>query len=133
MPGGLVSVHFGHLAVHEDEIVGNTLQRLHCLPAIGDALGDVSQTCELAGGYLLIDDIVFGEENLRVVWFKRDGEWSFVRRFLLFLEFSGMSNQREAVEKIGRSDRLHEEPWKRAVYPGTTGGSGEGSVSMAPP
>ena len=58
-----VTIHLRHLAVHQDQVVGNAAQGFDCFAAVGDGVGAVAELLQLSHGYLLIYDVVFGEQN----------------------------------------------------------------------
>ncbi len=59
------SVHLGHLAVHEHEVVGGAADRFDCLPPVDGQLRAVAEPLEHPHDDLLIDFVVFGDEDAR--------------------------------------------------------------------
>ena len=60
---GLVTIHLGHLAIHEHGIVGKPFQRLQCLQAVAHGVGRVTELAQLAQGDALIDRVVLGYQD----------------------------------------------------------------------
>ena len=60
---GLEAVQFGHLDVHEDDVVLLAFEGLEDLGAVLDDVGTVPHLAEDAGGDLLVDDVVLGEQD----------------------------------------------------------------------
>lgn len=67
--GGFVAVHLGHLAVHEDDVVGLAFEGFEDLKAVGGAVRLNADFQKLADGDFLIHGIVFGEKDSRACEF----------------------------------------------------------------
>ena len=63
--GGLVAVHDGHLAIHEDEVVAIGGDHVDCFLSVGGEFYFEAETLERAGGDELVDGVVFDEEDAR--------------------------------------------------------------------
>ena len=61
--GGFDTVEFGHLDVHEDEVVVAGGEGFEGLFAVGGDVDDVAAFAEDGGDDLLVDEVVFGEED----------------------------------------------------------------------
>ncbi len=59
MAGG-VPVHLGHLAIHQHDIEGGTLDRAEGLGAVADGFDVAAELLELVDGNLLVDEVVLG-------------------------------------------------------------------------
>ena len=55
LPGGLVAAHFGHLAIHEDDIIGSAFQRPERLGAIRHGIGHVPEFFQLLKRHLPVE------------------------------------------------------------------------------
>ncbi len=62
-PGGLVTVEFGHLAVHEDSVIGEAAEGFDGFEAIGDGVGGAAEFSQLAQGDFLVYGVILGEED----------------------------------------------------------------------
>ena len=58
-------IHFGHLNVHQDEIITLLFKRFYRLPAVRGEINLVSCPAEMSHGHLLISGVVFHQENLQ--------------------------------------------------------------------
>jgi len=61
--GGFVAVHLGHLDVHQDEIVGLGVASSDGLVAVAGDIRAVTKALKEADGDLLVDGVVFDEED----------------------------------------------------------------------
>jgi len=61
--GRLVAVEFGHLAIHEDKVVGADVERGEDLESVAGDIGLVTDVVEEAEGDLLVDDVIFSQED----------------------------------------------------------------------
>jgi len=106
--GRFEAIHFGHLDVHEDKVVFLAFDGLDGFEAVGGKVGVIAELLEDAKGDLLVDDVVFGDQDFQrkagghggvedVVW---------AERFCGRLDFSDGGG--EGVEQVGLFDRLHE-------------------------
>ena len=59
------TIHLRHLYVHQDQIVWLALQRFDDLLPVGGNVGLVAQATQDLQGYLLVDDIVFCEQDVQ--------------------------------------------------------------------
>jgi len=74
-PGRFQSIHFGHLYVHKDEVelfFSELVQ--HFFSVLGD-LGVIAHFVQYDPGKLLVDDIVFGQEDPEGVFSGKYGQW----------------------------------------------------------
>ncbi len=62
-PGGLVTVEFGHLAVHEDSVIGEAAEGFDGFEAIGDGVGGAAEFSQLAQGDFLVYGVILREED----------------------------------------------------------------------
>ena len=60
---GIVSIHFGHAAIHEDEVIGKPAGHLGRLPPIGRQIHAATAFLEQPHADLLIDRIVLGDQD----------------------------------------------------------------------
>jgi hypothetical protein len=58
-----VAVHLGHHAIHEYDVVGNALERLQRLQAVGHRVGGITQFFQLPQSNLLVDGVVLRHED----------------------------------------------------------------------
>jgi len=72
--GGFEAVHFGHVAIHEDDVEGGLLEGFEGFEAVGDAVGFVPEFLEEKGGDALVDGVVFDDED--AVGVGVGGRWS---------------------------------------------------------
>jgi hypothetical protein len=63
---GLEPVHFGHLAVHEHDFVGEGRQQRHGLPPVARHVDPTPQLLEESHGDLLIDHVVLHDQHAGV-------------------------------------------------------------------
>ncbi len=63
LAGGLEAVHLGHLEVHENEVVGAAFEGAEGFEAVGDSVGAVAEAFEEAEGDLLVNEVVFDDED----------------------------------------------------------------------
>ena len=68
---GFEAVHSGHLAVHQDHVVRDVLQRVESLLAVHDDVGAISELAELCQSDPLIHEIVLGQQQPRPVRWRR--------------------------------------------------------------
>lgn len=61
--GGLVSVHAGHLDIHEDDVELAALKRADGLGSVGDDVGLVAEAAEGELGDALVHGVVLGEQD----------------------------------------------------------------------
>ena len=66
LSGGVKAVHFGHLAVHEDDVVGGARDGIDSFFAIGGAVAGEAGLMEKLDGDHLINFVVFDEEDADV-------------------------------------------------------------------
>ena len=59
-----VAIHDRHLAIHENQIVSAALPGLECRLPIGRHVDSIAQFLQNAAGDFLIDDIVFGQQDM---------------------------------------------------------------------
>src|ERR1043166_762436 len=59
----LVTVHLRHLAIHQHEIVRNASERLDCFAPVADRIRAIAEFLQLSQRNLLIDDVVFREQQ----------------------------------------------------------------------
>ena len=64
--GGLEPIHLRHLAVHEDEIVGELGEELHRFETVGRHVDPAAQLLQEANGDFLVDHIVLDHEHAGV-------------------------------------------------------------------
>ena len=57
------AVQFRHLQIHEDHVVGDPPYGFDCLEAIGGDVCAIPEACEHRHGDLLVDDVVFGDQD----------------------------------------------------------------------
>ena len=62
-PRGCVAIHLRHLAIHEDQVVGQKAEHLHRLPAVRRQVRTHAELFEHARGHLLVHDIVLGHQH----------------------------------------------------------------------
>jgi len=62
-PGGLVAIHFRHLAIHEDHAVGDVEEGVEGLLAVGHHVGAIVELGEHLQCDLLVDGVVLGWEQ----------------------------------------------------------------------
>ncbi len=61
--GALETVHFGHLAIHQDEIEGFVQDAIERdLAVVGEAVGD-TERFEHGAGDCLVDRVVLGDQH----------------------------------------------------------------------
>jgi hypothetical protein len=60
---GVKAVHFGHLAVHQDQVVGCVSQGIYDFAAIGNDVGTIAEFPQLSEGDVLVDAVVFGQKD----------------------------------------------------------------------
>ena len=60
----LQPVHFGHMQIHKQDIVGVILQCGNCLTTVRCYVGAVPETVQQALSNFLIDDIIFYYQDL---------------------------------------------------------------------
>ena len=63
LPRGCVAIHLRHLAIHEDQVVGQNAEHLYRLPAIRRQVRADAELFEHARGNLLVHDIVFRHQH----------------------------------------------------------------------
>ena len=63
LPCGFQTVHLGHLHVHEHQVVGQGLERIEGLAPVRDRVGRKAQLLQDAQGYLLVGDVVIGQQD----------------------------------------------------------------------
>ena len=61
--GGFVTIHFGHLTIHQHQVIRNAAQSFKRLPAVGHCVGAIAQLLQLPHRHLLIHDVIFGQQN----------------------------------------------------------------------
>jgi len=70
---GSIAVHFWHLAVHEDQVVRDPANRLQRFEAVRHDIDPEAELFQHPAGNPLIDDVVFGQQDVRAVaWLQRD-------------------------------------------------------------
>ncbi|MFM1941794.1 MAG: hypothetical protein RI897_776 [Verrucomicrobiota bacterium] len=62
-PGGFESIHDGHLAVHEDEVIGGIAEHFEGFLAVRGDIGLVAESGESFGGDDLVGGVVFDDEE----------------------------------------------------------------------
>jgi hypothetical protein len=65
-PRGLVPIHLGQLAVHQNQIVVLFCQGAQGAVAIGGDIGSIPQVLENSQRHLLIDFVVFDHEQMQL-------------------------------------------------------------------
>ena len=60
---GFQSAHLGHHHVHEDQIVGFTVERLQRFEPIGSHVGPIPHLLEQTERDLLVDDVVIAQQH----------------------------------------------------------------------
>jgi hypothetical protein len=56
---GRITIHFGHMAIHKDQIIGNTTNSLHGLQAIRSHVSVITEFVKHPYSDFLIDQIIF--------------------------------------------------------------------------
>ncbi len=56
----VVAIHLGHLAVHQDHVVGQAHHRFDCFAAVGREVDFKAELLQQQTRHLLVDGIVFG-------------------------------------------------------------------------
>lgn len=76
LEGSFIAVHFGHLTIHEDDIVRDALEGFEDFEAVGDGFGGVAEGAELGESDLLIDAIIFSDQDFAFsMRDRRGGSW----------------------------------------------------------
>src|SRR6266702_1166 len=68
LPGRFVAIHLRHLAIHQDRDVRHEARGLDGFAAIGHDIGAVAKRREDTDRDLLIDDIIFGDQDAPRLW-----------------------------------------------------------------
>src|SRR5260370_32086128 len=68
LPGSLVAVHVRHLAIHEHDLVGNTLEGRQRLQAIGGNISAIAEGFQLFKRDLLVQGAVFHQQDAGLAW-----------------------------------------------------------------
>jgi len=64
-PGGLISIHHRHLAIHEHHRIIRLCMPSERFPAIGCYLGNQAVFFEQLREQVLVDRVIFGDEHAR--------------------------------------------------------------------
>ena len=64
---GFVTIHFGHMAIHQNDVITDSIQGFEDLAAIGDGIRVEAEFLQLPQSDLLVDDIVLGNQNAKAL------------------------------------------------------------------
>src|SRR5688572_2024849 len=70
--GGFKAIHFGHLAIHKDQVVQCPCQGVECFLSVSSDIDLTAQEFEHSQSYLLVDRVVFSQQQTCV------GKWGLV-------------------------------------------------------
>src|SRR5262245_41348042 len=74
--GGSPSIHLGHVAVHQDELIGKSRQRIKRFLPIRDHIGLITQFPEQQRGDTLIDHVILSQQDTPATALRRTRlEW----------------------------------------------------------
>ena len=68
---GFVAVHLGHVAIHENNIIRNLLERSEHLQAVRDNVGGITKSAQLLQRDFLVYGIVLGHQNTQMLGWSR--------------------------------------------------------------
>ena len=108
-PGGLVAVHFGHLTIHENNVIFFPLPGLSTawiLP-LGDDMHEAAEFLQLFHGHELVDQVVFRQQDADIV--RERGDGGSVGRGRLFYGSAGgrfLSGERQSEPENGSFSKL---------------------------
>ena len=134
-PGRLETVHHRHLHVHEHEVVGDLLQGLDGLAAVGHGVGAEAQLLQDAQGHLLVGGVVFDQQDAHLAApGLAEGVAGDERRLRRLARCSARCQDRgQAIVQLRLLDRLGqvggeadglEAAWRRRAGPGRSSSPG---------
>ncbi len=106
LAGCFVAIHFRHLAIHQDDIVGNAIEGIQHLTTVSDDVGPITEFRQHFQSDFLIHEIVFSQQYSNRV---RGGRAGCTCRRLNgedFFRLRALENRNEGVTQAERFDRL---------------------------